>query len=469
MSLLLTVYNTPVWKTFADACGLPLLNEAASAPLLDAVILLPIQSLPGVSAILSERQSEQLVWLAVVQAEYFMAEALETGSTLTEAANAWEQQTNALLGLQRQQRKKLQLFNLHQALAHPIPFRLLLSSVTTINEYPEHSVSGSLALLAACQYLAQHPELQALNTRLQASVAPLCENENLILNIDQILQQSHINTAAANERDLILSQLQQIQEQLESSISTNTAQQAKVTAEREQLQQQLEKMTAEFHGVQHLRAQLEAQLKDANEERDLILGQLQQVQEQLEQYYLALQTEQQNNKHAALAKDKQHAKESLKLEAELRKTKARAANAEYAGLLLQQELDKLRASIAWKAATPVRVLGRFMRKSDPQREKLQQDIGLLLTSEYFDVDWYLRTYTDVAENQINPAEHYLLHGAKEGRLPGPLFDGNWYLQRYPDVAEVNMNPLLHFILYGQQEGRESSPILLTNNSQELKE
>lgn len=419
MSLLLTVYNTSVWKTFVDASGLPLLNVATTS-LPKAAILPAIQSLPNVSVLLSELPSEKSVWLAAVQAEYFIADSLEKGSTLTEAATAWEQQTNALLGLQRQQRKKLQLFNLHQALANPVQFRLLLSSVVAINEYSEYSIPDSLHLLAACQYLAQQPGLQALNTRLQASVTPLCENEKLTLNIDKILQQGHDN-AAANERNLVLSQ------------------------------------------------QLQEQLKNANEERDLILVQLQQVQEQLEQYYLALQTEQQNNKHAALAKDKQYAKESLKLEAELRKTKARAANAEYAGLLLQQELEKLRTSISWKAATPVRMLGRFMKKSDPQREKLQQDIGLLLTSEYFDVDWYLRTYADVAESEINPAEHYLLHGAKEGRLPGPLFDGNWYLQRYPDVAEANMNPLLHFIMYGQQEGRESSPILLTNNSQELKE
>jgi hypothetical protein len=469
MSLLLTVYNTPTWKTFVNVSGLPLINEATPLVNSNSAILQPAQSLPTVSALLSGLSSGQTLWLAVVQAEHFFANAIDNGNTLEEAAQAWEQLTNSLLGLQRQQRKKLQLFNLHQALAQPAQFRLLLSPDVIIKDYPEQTFTSSLSMLAASQYLVQHPELQALNVRVQASVLPLCDNEKLILNIDQILLQSHAISAAANARDLVQSQLQQVQEQLESNLVTSATQLASVNTECERQQQKLEKIEAELYAERKARTQLESNLKTTSEERDLLMAQLHQVQEQLEQYYLALQAEQQNNKHILIARDKQQAREVTKLEAELRKTKARAANAEYAGLLLQKELDKLKKSMSWKAATPVRILGRLVRRSDPEREKLVQDIGLLLTSEYFDVDWYLRTYTDVAESQINPAEHYLLHGAAEGRLPGPLFDGNWYLQHYPDVGAADMNPLLHFILYGQQEGRNSSPILLTNNSQDVEE
>lgn len=497
MSLLLTVYNTPTWKTFVNVSGLPVIDEATLLVNSNTAILQPAQSLPIVSALLSGLSSGQTLWIAVVQAEHFLANVIENGNTLEEAAQAWEQLTNGLLGLQRQQRKKLHLFNLHQALAQPTQLRLLLSSEVVINDYSEQSVNSNLSLLAACQYLVQRPELQALNIRLQASVLPLCDSEKLILNIDQILLQSYITCAAANERDVIQSQLQQVQEQLESNLVTNAAQLTIIGTERDREQQMLREIETALHTEQKVRIkfesnlkttieerdsllsqlhqmqdqlkQFESDLKSTSEERDLLLSQLHQVQEQLEQYYLSLQTEQQSNKHALLARDKQQAKEITKLEAELRKTKARAANAEFAGQLLQQELDKLRKSISWKAATPVRALGRLVRKNDPAREKLVQDIGLLLTSEYFDVDWYMRTYTDVTESQINPAEHYLLHGAAEGRLPGPLFDGNWYLQHYPDVSAANMNPLLHFILYGQQEGRNSSPILLTNNSQDVEE
>ena len=109
MSLLLTVYNTSVWKTFVDASGLPLLNEATSGPQPDSAILYPVQSLPSVSILLSALQNEQSIWLAVVQAEYFLADALERGSTLLEAAQQWIEQTDALLDLQRKQRKKTAL------------------------------------------------------------------------------------------------------------------------------------------------------------------------------------------------------------------------------------------------------------------------------------------------------------------------------------------------------------------------
>jgi hypothetical protein len=435
MSLLLTVYDTPAWKAFVDTTGLPQIKTPTSATQSSFAILDSIQSLSSVADLLPKLLNEQTLWLAAVQAEYFIASEVEQGKTLAEAANTWKQQTTALLGLQRQQRKKLQLFNLHQALAYPAQFRLMLSQVASIKEYPEHKVAGTFTLLSACQYLAQHSDLQTLNTRLQASAIPLCEDEKLILNVDHILHQSQINAAAVQERDQARAQLQQIQKQLESTSIVHSAEREKKTSE----------------------------LKSISEERDLILAQLHQVQEKLEQYYLALHSEQQNNKHTLLARDKQHARETAKLEAELRKTKACAANAEYSGLLLQQELKKLRASISWKVATPVRVLGRIIRKNDPQHEKLLQDVGLLLTSEYFDVEWYLRHYPDVEESKMNPAEHYLLYGAAEGRLPSPLFDGNWYLQQYPDVAEAGSNPLLHFITYGLQEGRNSSPKFLMSS------
>lgn len=424
MSLLLTVHKTSLWKRLAELTGLPLSNEAVLHATTATIVLEPIQSISTISALISEQSSEATVWLGVVQAEYFLADALENGQPLSDAAREWEQQTIQLLDLQRKQRKKLRLFNIHQALARPLQFSQLLSATVTINNYLEQTVKSNFLLLAACQYLAQHAELQTLNTRLQASALPLCESEKVSIDIDQVLMEQTSLLSAIADRD-----------QLKTAINTRD----------------------------NIIKKYENDIKVVTDERDLILAQLHQVQEQLEQYYLTLQAEQQQHKHALLARDKQQAKEQAKLEAELRKTKARAANAEYAVQLLQKELEKLRASISWKAATPVRMLGRLIKKNDPAREQLMQEIGLLLTSEYFDVDWYLRTYTDVAESQINPAEHYLLHGAAEGRLPGPLFDGNWYLQHYPDVAASNMNPLLHFVMYGQQEGRTSSPKLLTNN------
>lgn len=39
---------------------------------------------------------------------------------------------------------------------------------------------------------------------------------------------------------------------------------------------------------------------------------------------------------------------------------------------------------------------------------------------YFDRDWYLDAYPDVADAGIDPQEHFEKHGRKEGRLPCSL-------------------------------------------------
>lgn len=461
MSLILTIYQTPVWKTFAEACGLPLVT-VSDPQTKDAAVLEQSQPLSSVSALLSLAPSEQTLWIAVVQAEYFLADALENGRTLAEASKEWMEQTDTLLDLQRKQRRKLRLFNLHQALSQPIKFRDLVSATLTIKEMPEQTINSNYLLLAACQFVNQQAEIKAANTRMQASVLPLYDNAVVNLSIEEILLQHRSLTSALQDHSSIKLQLEQLKKQLEAKES-NERKLLEGSKERDKATQDLAAIKAEHQKAIQKNKQLEADIKSVTEERELILKQLLQVQEQLEQYYMSLQKEQQENKHALLARDKQHAKEVSKLDAELRKVKAKAANAEYAGLLLQKELDKLRTSISWKAATPVRAVGRLLKKNDPARDQLLQQIGLLLTSEYFDVDWYLKTYTDVAESQMNPAEHYLSYGALEGRLPGPLFDGNWYLTHYPDVAEAKINPLLHFITHGQAEGRTSSPMLLTNH------
>lgn len=487
MSLLLTVYNTPAWKALADASGLPMITDAPSTALEGVALLQSVQSLSSVSALLLQLPAENNIWLAAVQAEYFLANAIENGNSLAEASMQWQEQTSALLTLHRQQRRQLRLFNLQQALAQPAAFRDNLSPAITISNYSPQTVNSNLALLAACQYLAQQPELHALNTRLQASVLPLCDSETLTLDIDQILQHNRKSTAQLANTN---SKLDQLLQQLNTK------------------QQQLDQITTKHNQQHETQQQLEATLKTTSEERDLILLHLQQVQEQLENYSqtsaaqlaaisnerdlllqqinnmrqqlnqitaennqlnLALHAEEQKSKHATLARDKQQAREIVKLESELRKTKARAASAEYAGQLLQQELNEIRGSSLWRVTGPMRVLGSLVKKTDKAHEQLLQDTALLLTSEYFDVEWYLRIYPDVAESKMNPAEHYLLYGATEGRLPGPLFDGNWYLQHYPDVATAGVNPLLHFIMFGQQEGRSSSPKLLTSNSQAIEE
>jgi glycosyltransferase involved in cell wall biosynthesis len=55
------------------------------------------------------------------------------------------------------------------------------------------------------------------------------------------------------------------------------------------------------------------------------------------------------------------------------------------------------------------------------------------TSRYFDGAWYLRRNADVLMADVDPVRHYLVHGAFEGRDPGPLFP-NAAWRRVEDMA-----------------------------------
>lgn len=70
-------------------------------------------------------------------------------------------------------------------------------------------------------------------------------------------------------------------------------------------------------------------------------------------------------------------------------------------------------------------------------------------SIFFDPRHYVETYGAAGD----PALHYLLEGAAQGRDPGPFFSSRKYFARNPDVAAGGINPLAHFEIFGRKEGR----------------
>ena len=93
-------------------------------------------------------------------------------------------------------------------------------------------------------------------------------------------------------------------------------------------------------------------------------------------------------------------------------------------------------------------------KGEDQKQYLEKysskinEFRLIEKSKYFDKKWYLRTYPDVKKAGVDPVEHYMKYGWKEGRNPSKKFDTEGYMKRY---SNVTINPLLHYEIIGKKE------------------
>lgn len=71
----------------------------------------------------------------------------------------------------------------------------------------------------------------------------------------------------------------------------------------------------------------------------------------------------------------------------------------------------------------------------------------------FDSGFYLRHNPDVADAGVDPVEHFVVSGWKEGRDPNRSFSVAYYLEANTDVREAKINPFWHYIVAGRAEGR----------------
>ncbi len=89
----------------------------------------------------------------------------------------------------------------------------------------------------------------------------------------------------------------------------------------------------------------------------------------------------------------------------------------------------------------------------PGVAEISEQVEILQDSPFFDADWYLAAYPDVAQASIDPAVHYASVGAFEGRNPSAAFDSMAYYMANRDVAKAGWPALVHYILFGKQAGR----------------
>jgi hypothetical protein len=125
------------------------------------------------------------------------------------------------------------------------------------------------------------------------------------------------------------------------------------------------------------------------------------------------------------------------------------------GQSLSDKPNPLSARIraAWRSSQLARLAWR--RKAE---------LRLIQDSALFDADWYRSTYPDIDRSGVDPLLHYMQHGWREGRDPGPSFQTSAYLRANPDVARSGVDPLLHYIEFGRAEGRGTfgNPPLLSH-------
>lgn len=71
---------------------------------------------------------------------------------------------------------------------------------------------------------------------------------------------------------------------------------------------------------------------------------------------------------------------------------------------------------------------------------------------YFDKDFYMSKYIDVASSGVDPLNHFMEYGWRENRDPSKDFSTSYYMRRYQDTIPANTNPLTHYVNKGRALG-----------------
>jgi GT2 family glycosyltransferase/glycosyltransferase involved in cell wall biosynthesis len=125
---------------------------------------------------------------------------------------------------------------------------------------------------------------------------------------------------------------------------------------------------------------------------------------------------------------------------------------------LQSATTSLSSSHKWSMTRLFRIADELLAKGLKWSAiKRVYEYALIHKSGLFDADYYLTGYKDVAESGMDPLLHFTLHGAYEGRYPGPTFDMQLYCASYPELVASGVNPVIHFLRYCKKQKHPQSP------------
>ncbi|MHA6964323.1 hypothetical protein [Zobellella denitrificans] len=375
--------------------------------------------------------------------ELALEQAMLEGIEPSQAVALWQHNGTQLVRFCKQHRGQAVLFNLADALAAPEVFKTLcaqhwpeLKPGQAPTQAGEHQPPLLCRLLARF-WLSTPGTLQTLSQQLTALAQPLlpepqplpthAELNQLVKEYQAGLQAQQQLPEVQQEHALLLEQLHQVQQALESALREQEQQKNALKAEQDnretlvsrvnQLQQQLDTLTKERDTA------LQSASAELQQENALLLEQLFTVQEELEKHLVI-------TPRPAVAGSPQVAKP----------TDAKVAQHNASSSQPSEHPSSLR---------------RYFKKR-AEKKRLLQKAAELAASPLFNAEWYLGQYPDVAADKVfakNPALHYFKCGGFEGRNPSPQFNSRDYLDANPDVAATGFNPLYHYLRFGQAENR----------------
>lgn len=99
-----------------------------------------------------------------------------------------------------------------------------------------------------------------------------------------------------------------------------------------------------------------------------------------------------------------------------------------------------------------RILMKLFCKNESLRRVIYNRVS---KSGLLNPEWYLQNYMDVAAANIDPLEHYLRYGWKEGRNPSDCFSTQKYLEKYSWLKKENICPLTHYCMKDSNDFKSS--------------
>ena len=288
-----------VWKMLV-ASGLSTDEGAARAPVLVDAGADGLEALP---AWLEQHPEGHILLLfnaPVPTIARHMADAVEPG----EAVAQWRQHAEQVLAFVRQNRRRMTLVALEAALADPAAFTVLigdrfgLALKRPVDNSDAGDDPGAVFRMMAENAVWQSADVRNLAAELEANALPMPPSHGLLLPaVEEVY--SEFNTLVEHtrarrkeleeENELLLQQLHQVQEELETTFQKNRDLSGKLDAlekDNSASAQSSEQLTDLQTELDQVKRQSDERRKDLEEENELLLQQLHHVQEELESYYL---------------------------------------------------------------------------------------------------------------------------------------------------------------------------------------